>query len=770
MRRASRCAALGFMACMLTVLGAAFLTGNPAHAVDTPTEPPPCGNTGQPCVIEPPAPAPAPSPTCGEGGPACTEPPPGENWKTPTPVAEPVVPATKQPEGGSTSDSEGSTGGSGSTGSGTAGSGTGSNSSNGGGSAPTVSIGEAQLIVGTPVAVSISFIGGDDPDGDAGLPITVTVTVGAGTVSIGGGPTGSRATITAPYASLRNGVPAVLVTASRAGEVTIDVTAAPSDSPSEGIVGSRTLAAPEPVIAPTPVPTVTQASAAQVAAPAGEVAAASVTRGNPTQQRSITLPTYDALNEPKQVVDTTVAVVAVLGVIGLSAGALAGGIPAPSSPSPSSSPSSSSSSDPASRRAEDAGRHQGGHMRERRSEGSLSSVDVSFTGLAAGLGITGASDRWRIWRPPLTPQLDRSHHTAISAASRISPLTARLLADGTYLRAMFGSAALLLPIAAVVLAIIGVIGVNGLALAPSVIILGLVAFIGTLDAMAGFAAFLVFGAGVGIMGGITGADSIRTLLGLGVIGFGPALIAGAARPLRRGRDDYDLWERLTDFVIIPLIGAFAVQSMVSSLSGLSGYELPIVSSANLIALIALVGLLLRVSLEEFAARAFPGRIAEVAPAPIPAPSVLHRSIVACVRTTLFIFVAIAFIGTAWQLWAGAAIFAAAQACDIISKYTPNSPRLFHATPVGIPKLVVILLVSLGISTAISLIVAGGPDLARTSFVVLMLPGLALAALGMFAKEPREGDTRWYLRASMRVWYRIGGAVFLVTAIYMTQFA
>jgi hypothetical protein len=140
-----------------------------------------------------------------------------------------------------------------------------------------------------------------------------------------------------------------------------------------------------------------------------------------------------------------------------------------------------------------------------------------------------------------------------------------------------------------------------------------------------------------------------------------------------------------------------------------------------------------------------------------------------VRTILFTFVAIAFIGTAWQLWAGAAIFAAAQACEIIAKYTPNSPRLFHANPVGIPKLVVILLVSLGISTAISLLVTDGRDLARASFVALMLPGLALAALGMFGKEPREGDTRWYLRASMRVWYRIGGGMLLVTAIYLTQF-
>ena len=301
MRRASRLLQVRFLACLLTFLVAGFLASGPVNAVDTPTEPPPCGDTGQPCVVETPVPAPAPAPTCGEGGPACTEPPPDENLKTPTPVAEPVAPSTKQPTEGSTT-SDGS-GGSGSGGGGNGG-------GNDGGTTPTVVIGEAKLVVGTPVAVSISFVGGGVPEGGASELITVTVTVGAGAVSIGGGPAGPSATITAPFASIRDGVPSVFVTAARAGEVTIDVTAAPAGNPSEGISGSRALAAPEPT--PTPLPVVTEASSAQVVTSTSEVAEASATRGAPTQQRSITLPTYVALDQPKQVIDTTVAVVAVL--------------------------------------------------------------------------------------------------------------------------------------------------------------------------------------------------------------------------------------------------------------------------------------------------------------------------------------------------------------------------------------------------------------------------------------------------------------------------
>lgn len=746
MNRTSRRTVLGFTCLLITLLSTGLVGTGLAIAVDTPTEPPPCGNTGLPCEPIPLTP----------GTPVPGTPAPGENLQTPNSgVTRPNDPGSTNPSspgGGST----------------TGGSGGGGGGNNNGGKAPVIAIGASELIVGSPVAVSIAFIDGGYNEAGAGMVVRVTVSVEFGTVSIGGGPAGPSATITAPYSSIINGITDVLVTANRAGETTISVTATPADDATGGISGSRALVAAEPVQTPTAIPTpeVTQAPAEQALAPVTNVVAANDPRAAISQPRSITLPTYDPLEQPKQVVDTTIAVIAVLGVVGLSAGVMAGGVPAPS---PSGSGSGSGSPDAQNKRAEDVGRHQGGHVRAARTEGSLASVDASFTGLAAVVGSAGLTDRWHIWRPPLTTHVDRSHHVTIASASRLSPLTARLLADNTYLRAIFGSGALLLPIAAVVLAVLGVIGVNGLALAPSVMILGLITFIGALDAMAGFAAFAVFTAGVAVSGGITGADSIRTLLGLGVIGFGPALIAGATRPLRRGRDDYDLWERLTDFVIIPLIGAFAVQSMVGALAGLSGYQLPIVSSANLIALIALIGLLMRVSLEEFAARAFPERLAAVSPAVNPTPGVLHRSIVAALRTGVFIFVAIAFIGTSWQLWAGAAIFAAAQACEIIAKYLPNNPRLFHAVPVGVPKLVLILLISLGISTAISLLITDGRDLARTSFVILMIPGLALAALGMFGKEPREGDTRWYLRDSMRVWYRIGGGTLLVTAVYLTQF-
>jgi uncharacterized membrane protein YjjP (DUF1212 family) len=76
---------------------------------------------------------------------------------------------------------------------------------------------------------------------------------------------------------------------------------------------------------------------------------------------------------------------------------------------------------------------------------------------------------------------------------------------------------------------------------------------------------------------------------------------------------------------------------------------------------------------------------------------------------------------------------------------PNSPALFHAVPVGVPRFVLIVIVAIGLGTLASLLLDNGADIARTSFVLLLLPGLALAALGMFGREPSDGDVRWYMR-------------------------
>ncbi|MSY17266.1 MAG: hypothetical protein F2675_05085 [Actinobacteria bacterium] len=46
---------------------------------------------------------------------------------------------------------------------------------------------------------------------------------------------------------------------------------------------------------------------------------------------------------------------------------------------------------------------------------------------------------------------------------------------------------------------------------------------------------------------------------------------------------------------------------------------------------------------------------------------------------------------------------------------------------------------------------------------MAVPGFLLALLGLVAREPKEGDTRWYTRPTMTMVYRVGGVVMLIFA-------
>jgi hypothetical protein len=638
------------------------------------------------------------------------------------------------------------------------------------GDAPTISIADVPLRVGEATPVPIT-IGGIDPNDDPVVEASVTITGGVGEA---GGVRGSTLTFEMRATQLA-AVLAGLVVTPETEDVGVALRAYPKGRPSEAISAGRSLraAAASPTPSPSPssaAPTVTAAPQSPTAQPsASEAVAAPSPRPTASPEASITLTSYDPLERPERTVDTTVAAVALLGVTAVAAGGALTGLAGASAPGGASPQGPSGGAD--SRAHGTPGRREvASAMLGPGDSGSFLAIDANLGGLAAAAGAAGARRRRRTWGVPLTGHVDRAAAALFGAVVRVSPLGARMVADSTYLRAMLGSAAVLPALAGLVLGVLAVLDVNGLALAPAALLLGLVIFLGTLDALAGFLAVAAFTVGIALSGGITGASSVRTLLGLAILGFGPALIAGASRPMRRPGHEYSTWERIADFVVIPLVGAFAVQGTIKALPALSGYDLPIAQQASTLALVALAGLVLRVSLEEVASRFYVERIAEVAPPDIPEHGVVRRLVLIAVRTALFGFVAAAFIGTVWQLWVGLAVFAAAELCVLLAPRMPNSPALFHAVPVGVPRFVVIVLAAIGLGTLASLLLEDDADIARTSFVLLLLPGLALAALGMFAKQPRDGDVRWYMRPSLRTAYRIGGILMIIAAVWLTQFA
>lgn len=751
MRSASRCLAAALLGAVLGLLATAGIAVA-QEWTPPPGAPPWCEPPPGPCIPPTDQPSPPPPPP---------SPPPPE--PTPTPVEtvtqEPSpTPTKKQPTSDQQGDQQGGQQGSG-------------GDPGEFGNAPTVQIPNVPLRIGesTPVPITLS---GLNPQDDPIVEAAITITGGIGQI---GATRGSTLTYTMSATQLA-GVLQDLVVTPESAEVGIRLVAYPKGKPNEGISAGRTLLvsgyveSPSPTFS-TPAPAPTQASTAPVPEPKptrSEVVVAASPRPSASPTPEITLAAYDPMDRPQRTVDTTVAAVALIGVTAVAAGSVATGFtaasggPAPAPQGPSGSGDSRAPAN-ASRREEVAAMLSPGDS------GSFLAIDANLEGLAAAAGVASARRR-RTWNLPFTKHVDRAAAAIFGVAVRISPLGARMVADSTYLRAMLGSVAVIPVLAGLVLGVLAALDVNGLALAPAALILGLVIFLGTLDALAGFVAVAVFTIGIVLSGGIADASSVRTLLGLAILGFGPALIAGASRPMRRPGHEYTVWERIGDFVVIPLVGAFVVQGTIKALPALSGYDLPIAQQANAMALVALAGLLLRVSLEEVAARAYPERIAEVAPPDIPQHSVPRRLILIVVRTALFGFVAAAFIGTVWQLWVGLAVFAAAELCVLLTPRMPNSSALFHAVPVGVPRFVFIVLAAIGLGTLASLLLNDDADIARTSFVLLLIPGLALSALGMFAKEPKEGDVRWYMRPSLRTAYRVGGILMVIVAIWLTQFA
>ncbi|MDX6718948.1 MAG: hypothetical protein QOJ63_1202, partial [Solirubrobacteraceae bacterium] len=182
-------------------------------------------------------------------------------------------------------------------------------------------------------------------------------------------------------------------------------------------------------------------------------------------------------------------------------------------------------------------------------------VDVEFLG--AGLGAVALGDRSWTWTWPGTRTLDALSATLPARLARRSPLLARVIADGTYLRAILGSASLLGLGAGLALGAAALQNTGGDALPPVAALTIAIAVLGVLDAAAGLVAVLIFTTGVLVLGGVDSLAHLRLMLGLSALWFVVPVLAGAARPLRRPptRSLEQSWDRAADFVIASLIGA-----------------------------------------------------------------------------------------------------------------------------------------------------------------------------------------------------------------------
>jgi hypothetical protein len=345
-------------------------------------------------------------------------------------------------------------------------------------------------------------------------------------------------------------------------------------------------------------------------------------------------------------------------------------------------------------------------------------------------------DRSRSWRWRGTRRLDHYSRVYPSRISAISPVVGRVAVDGDYLRAMFGSCWLILCVMAVGLGLVAAASTGWYAVPPASGIFLMILGLSILDATLGYLAGTAFFVGVLGAGHVATAADLREAAGIVLVWFAVPLAAAALRPLRRNVQPTitSLWDRSADVVLSGLFGAWAAMKMTGALSGLAGYELPIGQDLNIVAVSVLGFLALRMVIETIAANHYPQRLSAVHHEGELESGTLQVGVSLVIQIAIFIFIAVAFLGSTWALYVGAALFFAPLVPWLFADRIPKSGPVTKWLPRSLVKWTLIIVSGLLLGSLLENLISGGPLRERVGFIFLPLPVLIFWALELFEDE------------------------------------
>jgi len=466
------------------------------------------------------------------------------------------------------------------------------------------------------------------------------------------------------------------------------------------------------------------------------------------------LPAYDPAQEPEKSKDLAVTAFAALAALSVAGASAAG----------QSSSGSNSRDGEEKDSSEDSERNREGSDSEKEEQDDLTSIgagDLDKINRKPGKG-----DLSNTWRRPGYASTDALFAGLITLISRHLPLMARTLADGTYLRAMFGSLAPLTILPGIALGLLAAFDTSGQALPPTLWIVLAIIALANLDAFAGFVAGLVFAFGVAISGNLSSRDEILTVAGLYIIFYAPALLASAIRPLRRlatNRDD--AWERITDYALGLLLSGWTMSKLIGGLNALAGVQLLITFHAKEIAWWTAVFVLVRMVLEDFASYNYPKRIAAVS-GEFRSQDTIHKIISLELKIFIFVELAMPFVGFNIKLLLGTILMAAPTIISLtIGKKLPKTLFLYRLLPTGAFKIVAMVFIGTFAATFIQGLFTSPRTFLEWAFVALAIPGLILSILGKMVKEP-EHD--WKQTPMGNAVYRVLGIIVFVLLIQIVR--
>ena len=378
----------------------------------------------------------------------------------------------------------------------------------------------------------------------------------------------------------------------------------------------------------------------------------------------------------------------------------------------------------------------------------------------------GWGDRSRTWQNRFTASTDLLSKIFTLWLSKFSPLLARTSTDASYLRAIFGSLSFITLPLALIFGVKALIDTGAQAMAPALITVIAIVAIGILDAFAGFIAASIFFLGVLVSGHMTSRDELLTVAGLMLIFFAPALLASAVRPLRRlVRNTDEGWERITDYALAILLTGWTVDKMINALNGLSSVQLAITFQATQIAIWSSVMVAIRIIGEDVTTYHYPVRLNSVS-VRLPEPDVRQKAIGSALKTLIFISLAAPFVGVNLQLLLGALIFLFPLIADLtFAGRIPKFEIMHRFVLRGTFKVVMLVFIGAMFGSYMQGLFQSPKDFLKWSFVLLTIPGLIIAVLEWFAKEPKVD---WKESNQGRWIYRVASVIIFVLAVQMVR--
>jgi hypothetical protein len=122
------------------------------------------------------------------------------------------------------------------------------------------------------------------------------------------------------------------------------------------------------------------------------------------------------------------------------------------------------------------------------------------------------------------------------------------------------------------------------------------------------------------------------------------------------------------------------------------------------------------------------------------PSRFQRLTSYLVRTAVFVFIAVVFIGNNWALWTGAAMYLAPKIIDEFSDGFPNYPLVHRYMPRNLGRVVAMLFICLWWGNIVDHHYGDSDNVLLLAFVLLSIPGLTFGTIDWFARKGEKWES------------------------------